>query len=383
VAHRVTRDNRLIISILVPLAIGNIAYGMMTQLIPLAMNAQGASKFLIGQNVMAGQAGVLLVGLSLAWLRQHFKSHLLVLGCMLAAVIGFSLFSFTSAVYTWFLIRFVIGITGSTTYTTGESWLQANISDGARGQVMGIYMTAQSLTFALGPLFIPWTGVSGVLPWAFCFVPIAIATFLMSRVKVAEVATGQIAAGLWPTLRQGAFVFTAVGVVTLFDGLMLTFFALFAKTHGYTDGAASTLLSFGIACCMVMFFPIGWLADRWSQRGTLALCYIVAIISSLLLLVTMDSWLVWPVIVVLRGASFGGYLTAYTLMGRQFKGTSMVAAASLNSLMWGVTGIVGPPLAGLFFDHYSVSLLPWLLAACFVPVPLAMILQRRHLAQPS
>ena len=372
-----TRNNNLIFSIIAALAIGNIAYGMMTQLIPLAMNAEGDNKFLIGQNVMAGQAGVLLSGACLAWLRQHFKSHTLVMGCLAMAFIGFSLFPFTSAVYSWFLIRFLIGITGATIYTTGESWLQANTGDSARGRVMGAYLTCQAFTFALGPFFIPWTGVSGWQPWAFCFVPVVIALLLMRRVKVEEVATGQVAARLLPTLHNGAFVFLAIGVVTFFDAFMLTFFDLFAKAHGYSDGAASTLLSFGIAVCMVMFFPIGWLADHWSRRGTLALCYAVALISALLLTATIGTWMVWPVIVVLRGTAFGGYLTAYALLGEKFKGTSMVAAASINSLLWGVSGIVGPPFAGFVFDRFGIGLLPWFLAACFVPALAALALRPR------
>ncbi|MDE2384864.1 MAG: MFS transporter [Alphaproteobacteria bacterium] len=378
-----TRNNALIFNILAALAIGNIAYGMLTQLIPLAMNEEGDSKFLIGQNVMAGQAGVLLSGLTLAWLRQHFKSHLLVMGCLVLAFVGFSLFPFTTPVYSWFLIRFLIGITGATIYTTGESWLQANTDDHARGRVMGIYMTCQSFAFAFGPFFIPWTGVAGWQPWAFCFVPVAIALVLMQRVKVEEVATGQAPAGLWQTLRSGAFVFLAVGVVTFFDSFMLTFFDLFAKGNGYSDGAASTLLSFGIASCMVMFFPIGWLADHWSRRGTLAVCYGVALACALLLGLAIGTWAVWPLILVLRGTAFGGYLVAYALLGEKFKGTAMVAAASINSLLWGMAGIIGPPFAGFVFDRFGIWLLPWFLAACFVPVLAVMAIARARMPQAS
>jgi len=365
----VTRNNRLIFLIIAAMGVGNIAFGMMTQLVPLAMNAEGDSKFLIGGNVMAGQVGVMLAGFSLVRLRQHFKSHSLVMASVVLALIAYLGFATTSPLYSWFLFRFLVGIAGAAIYTTGESWLQANSDNQSRGRVMGIYMTSQTVSFALGPFFIiPVTGVTGWLPWSVCFLPVLVALLLESRVKIVEVATGQKAAPLWSTLTGAKFIFTCVIAVTFFEAFMLTFFSLFAKEHGYTDGSASQLLSFGIAMPMVLFFPIGWLADHWSRRGTLLACALISLISALLLGWVIDDQLVWLVIVILRGCAFGVYLVAYALLGERYKGTDMVAAASINSLLWGISGVIGPPVAGWAFDRFGIWLLPWFMAACFLPV---------------
>ena len=364
-----TRNNRLIFLIIAAMGVGNIAFGMMTQLVPLAMNAEGDSKFLIGGNVMAGQVGVMLAGFSLVRLRQHIKSHSLVMASVVLALIAYLGFATTSPLYSWFLFRFLVGIAGAAIYTTGESWLQANSDNQSRGRVMGIYMTSQTVSFALGPFFIiPVTGVTGWLPWSVCFLPVLVALLLESRVKIVEVATGQKAAPLWSTLTGAKFIFTCVIAVTFFEAFMLTFFSLFAKEHGYTDGSASQLLSFGIAMPMLLFFPIGWLADHWSRRGTLLACALISLISALLLGWVIDDRLVWLVIVILRGCAFGVYLVAYALLGERYKGTDMVAAASINSLLWGISGVIGPPVAGWAFDRFGIWLLPWFMAACFLPV---------------
>jgi MFS family permease len=381
VARGVTHNNKLIYLIIAAMGAGNIAFGLMTQLVPLAMNAEGDTKFLIGGNVMAGQAGVMLAGFYLARLRQHFKSHSLVMGCMALALFVYAGFALTSPLYYWFFYRFLMGIAGAVIYTTGESWLQANSDDRSRGRVMGVYMTSQTISFALGPFFvIPLTGATGWLPWSFCIVPVLLSLLLESSVNVEEVATGQKAARLWPTLTGAKFIFTCVGMVTFFEAFMLTFFSLFAKEHGYTDGSASQLLSFGIAMPMLLFFPIGWLADHWSRRGMLLVCALISFICALLIGWVIDSWAVWLVIVVLRGCAFGVYLVGYALLGERYKGTDMVAAASVNSLLWGVSGVIGPPLAGLAFDRFGLGLLPYFLAACFIPVLLGLGISRKPVA---
>ena len=364
-----TRNNKLIFLIIAAMGVGNIAFGMMTQLVPLAMNAEGDSKFLIGGNVMAGQAGVMLAGFGLVRLRQYYNSHSLVMASVVLALVAYVGFATTSPLYLWFLFRFLVGIAGAVIYTTGESWLQANSDNHSRGRVMGIYMTSQTISFALGPFFIiPFTGVTGWLPWSVCFLPVLVSLLLESRVKIEEVATGQKPAALWPILTGAKFIFTCVGVVTLFEAFMLTFFSLFAKEHGYTDGSASQLLSFGIAMPMVLFFPIGWLADHWSRRGTLLCCALISLVCALLMGWVIDGWAVWLVIVIMRGCAFGVYLVGYALLGERYKGTDMVAAASVNSLLWGMSGVIGPPLAGLAFDKFGLGLLPYFMAACFIPV---------------
>ncbi len=376
-----TRNNRLVYLIIAAMGVGNIAFGMMTQLVPLAMNAEGDSKFLIGGNVMAGQAGVMLAGFSLVRLREHFRSHSIVMASVVLALVAYLGFAVTSPLYSWFAFRFLVGIAGAVIYTTGESWLQAISDNKSRGRVMGIYMTSQTISFAIGPFFIiPLTGVTGWLPWSVCFLPVLIALVLESRVKIEEVATGQKPAALLPTLTGAKFIFTCVGMVTFFEAFMLTFFSLYAKEHGYTDGSASQLLSFGIAMPMVLFFPIGWLADHWSRRGMLLICALVSAVSALMLGWIIDSWAVWLVIVILRGCAFGVYLVGYALLGERYKGTDMVAAASVNSLLWGVSGVIGPPLAGLAFDRFGLGLLPYFLAACFIPVILGLALSRKPTA---
>ena len=374
-AYRLSKTTALIIGIIAALGAANIAMGMMVQVIPLVLDAGGATKFVIGNNVMAGQAGSLLAGLSLVWLRQHVKGHFLVMCALVLVFLSLVGFAFTTPFYAWFALRFLIGLTQSVIFTTGESWLQAIAPDKMRGRVMGSYMTSQTLTFALGPSLIKYIGFQGSVPWLIGVAASALALCLMAFIKIPETAHGERPAHMMAVAREAWFAFLCVGMVTVFEAFSLTFFALYAVQNGFSAGTATQLLSFGIAACILFFIPLGYLGDHWSRRGMIGLCAVVAMVACALQGFAISTIWIWPLIVLLRATAFGIYLGGFALLGDKFKGTEMVAASSINSILWGFSGVVGPPLAGLALDRFGLGLLPWFMAACFIPVVFVLALR--------
>jgi len=89
----------------------------------------------------------------------------------------------------------------------------------------------------------------------------------------------------------------------------------------------------------------------------------------------------WPLVVLIRAGAFGTYLGGFGLLGNTFRGTELVAASGLVSMLWGVGGILGPPLVGLVFDAHGIDWLPWFMAGCYVPVLLVLAAAARR--QPS
>ena len=368
----------LIGAVILALGLCNIAFGMMAQVVPLAMDAEHDSKFLIGANVMAGQLGVLLCGFSLTRLRKRFHSHSLVMAAIVVALVSFVGFASTNPLWHWFGVRFVAGISMSALFTTGESWLQTSAGDKARGRVMGAYMSSQTLTFAIGPFLIPFTGVSGAAPWLVSCGAIVMGLAVMSRVRTDDATKALPPSGMWKTLNLGKFLFLCIAMAALFESLGLSFFTLYAISKGEALAQATQILSFGIAAGILFFFPIGHLGDHWSRHGTIALCAGVAIVGCLLQAPAIGTIWVWPLIAVLRGGAFGVYLGGFGLLGDQFKGTELVAASSLVSIMWGIAGVAGPPLAGKVFDLYGIGLLPIFMGACYLPVLAALAWQHRR-----
>ena len=166
-AYRLIANTRLLLGIIALIGACNVAIGTLAVVVPLVMDAEGDSKFLIGNSTMVGQVGVLIAGSSVLWLRAHVRSRVLMMVALLALVLCFVGFAFSAPLYAWFGLRFISGAAIATIFTTSETWLQMNTPDALRGRVMGTYMTSQTLTFALGPFLIRYIGFQGPLPWLF------------------------------------------------------------------------------------------------------------------------------------------------------------------------------------------------------------------------
>jgi MFS family permease len=92
----------------------------------------------------------------------------------------------------------------------------------------------------------------------------------------------------------------------------------------------------------------------------------LTVLLSLSLLVVITHWLVWPVMVLLTASAFGVYVVALTTLGDRFTGPDLIAGAAAIAAMWGVGGLVGPPVAGFAIDLFGISAMPVTLALFYV-----------------
>ncbi len=323
----------------------------------------------------------MLMGFFLPMLSRRFSTHRLVLAALTVIILAMVGFAVTEPKWAWFAIRFVVGLSMSVLFTTSETWIQAAVDDRSRARIMGIYISVMTLSFGVGPLLIPLTGFLGPWPWLAGMVPLLIGLGFMARLTVEQVSHAEAPAGFFTTTMKVPLIFICVGATTIFESIMLSFFTLYAIANGRSLDEAALLLSFGIAAGLIFFYPIGWLADHWSRRGTIWLCVGVAIVGSLLQASLISTLAIWLLVPVLRAGAFGTYLNGFAMLGDRFKGVELMTAAAVVSILWGVGGVVGPPLAGLAIDHIGIWILPYAMAACYVPVVVAMLATRTGLAR--
>jgi MFS family permease len=374
------KSNATIIAAITALACCNIAFGLLVQLVPLSLDAHGLPASTIGLNTAMGQAGVFATGFSLPFLYSRVRGKVIATGAILLLSAAFVGFAFLPPVWPWHGARFATGLAVAALFTTSETWIQTEAGAARRGRIMGLYMTVLTLTFGAGPFLIAWLGIEGLKPWFAAIACFALGLVVMFSIRVSEAAVGEKPASFMAVLAQAPMIFLCVGITTLFESIMLSFISIFALRHGYSQAGAAQLIGVGIAGCVVLFYPIGQLSDRWSRQGTVLLCAIVATLGSFALLPAIGSILVWPLIILQRAGAFGVYGVGLTSVGDSFKGAELVSASSLVAILWGLGGIVGPPVAGQIIDLYGVDTLPVMLGLCYAIILAGLFHTGGHVA---
>lgn len=360
-----TRTGNLIAAIATVSAC-DIAMGLTLQLLPLLMEKQGIPAWVIGLNAAMGPIGILLAGPFLPGLLGNVGTKRAVY-VVVAAMIVILLVLKVSPFWAWFPLRFLFGIAAGALFTISEAWVLTFAGDQNRGRIMGLYTSVLAITFSVGPLILPWTGIDGWLPWTIGIVCIAISIMPLTFVSVEGDTFKQTeGGGFFNFVRKAPLLLFAVCAVTLFDNVFIAFFTIFGLRHGLELDVASRILGFGIIGNVVMFYPIGWLADHWSRRGVVIVSACLTVVLALSLIVFINHWLIWSVVVLLSASAFGVYVVALATMGDSFKGPDVIAGSAAFAAMWGVGGLLGPPIAGAAIDMFGINAMPVTLASFYV-----------------
>ncbi len=356
-----------IIAALAAVGACDIAFGLTLQLMPLLMEREGWPAWAIGLNVAMGPIGILMAGPFLPKLLGNVGTRRAAFALVGILVLSLAAIA-VSPIWMWFPLRFVFGLATSALFTVSEAWMLSFATNENRGRVMGLYTSALAVTFAVGPLILPWTGLDGFLPWGIGIVCILVSVLPLGFVKVEDDAFRQKegGGGFFGFVRKAPMLLFAVGAATLFDNVLISFFTIYGIRNGLDLDVASRVLGFGIIGNVVMFYPIGWLADHWSRKGVMFLTAGLTVLLSLSLLIVITHWLVWPVMMLLTASAFGVYVVALATLGDRFKGPDLIAGAAGIAAMWGVGGLVGPPIAGVAIDLLGIDAMPVTLAVFYV-----------------
>ncbi|NNJ73959.1 MAG: MFS transporter [Anderseniella sp.] len=171
--------------------------------------------------------------------------------------------------------------------------------------------------------------------------------------------------------------------MTLFDSVMLSFFPIYAVRISLDLSSAAWLLGAAVAGAALFQLPIGWLADRWSRRGVIWIATLGTCSLALAMPVVIKTWLAWPLAVALGSCAYALYSLALVAMGDRFKGPMLVAGSAAVAAMWGIGGIIGPPVTGWVFKVAGHETLPHVLAAPYILFAFCLIVSGGHLVRQS
>jgi MFS family permease len=367
------------------IAIFGFALGLMFPLLSLILAERGYSDDLIGLNAAMSPIGILTSSVMIPPLARRFGVKPVILGAAFTTALIVLAYKILWSIEWWFVLRFLQGVSVSTLFVLSESWVVRFAEDGHRGKIVAIYASVLSASFACGPLLISLIGVEGWRPFL-----IGAAVLVIAMVPLASVREPRIVRqpddhrpSLLSFIPKAPILLAAVGIFAVFDAATLSLLSVYGVRMGLDIETASLALTALVAGNILLQFPIGWLADLYPKRQVMAGCTMATIIGLLVLPLSMGSWPMWPVLLVVGSTGYGLYSIALAELGDRFHGDELVAGSAAFASMWGTGALVGATAGGFAMAEFGPHGLPLSLALFLGLFLLAIIVRdyerRRHL----
>ncbi|MGF1501908.1 MAG: MFS transporter [Paracoccaceae bacterium] len=337
------------------IAVFGLSISMSIPLLNLGLERMGASGWMIGVTAMFAALGMVTLAPVLPRVLARTGLAPLLVGAGLAMTVVFALFPAVPSYEAWTLLRLVTGLLGTVLFFAAEYWIVAAATPANRGQLVGIYTMALSVSFALGPLIVRVTGTEGWLPFLVgsCVMLIGTLPLFWGRHEAPNPEPGPP-----PTIRAtlGFFVSdpTLLWGVALFGLIEFGTVALlpvWAVRSGLSeDDAVLVMASF--AAGSILFAPlIGWAGDRFDRRLLLLGVGIGAVVMPLVAMALASA--VWPLIgagLLWGGTAVGLYALPLTELGARYSGGRLSEGNAAVILAYGIGGLVSPGLLGFAMD---------------------------------
>jgi MFS family permease len=373
---------RTIVAAIATVASCDIAMGLTLQMLPLLMEKSHVPAWIMGLNAAMSPLGIMIGGPFLPRIVSRFGSKRVVYIAILVTMATLAAFKLFPSVWAWFAIRFVFGMAAGTLFTVSEAWIMSGAEQSNRGRTMGLYTSVLAISFSIGPLIIPFTGIDGWAPWLIGILCVGMSAVPLALLRISEDSfRHEEGGGFWAFVARAPLLLFAVGTLTFFDAVILSFFPIFGLRSGLPVEQVTTILGVSIIGNALLQLPIGLLADKWSRLGVIVLSAVITAVLALSMIWTIQSWLIWPVMLVLGTTAYAIYTIALTILGDNFKGPDLIAGSAAFAAMWGVGGILGPPIAGAATDAFGIIAIPITVTAIYVILLIGLGLSRGRLVQ--
>jgi MFS family permease len=357
-----------IVAVVLSVSVFALTLGLTYPLLALILEGQGVDETWIGLNAAMTSLGVIVFAPVVPRVAVHLGAWRLAIICLIATMGLFVLLGAFRTMEAWFAVRFLLGVAINGLFVVSETWINQLVTPQTRGRVMGLYSTVLSLGFAIGPFLLPVTGIEGWAPFwvGVAGAAISLVALILVRDQVPAFTREAQGTSLVGFLPLAPVLLAAVATFSFYDQAVLSFWPLYGLRYGLTETTVANALGVLIIGNVFLQFPLGWLADRTSRRGLMLFCAAAAVVGSLVLPLAITRPLIlWPLLFFWGGLAFGVYTMALIELGDRFSGALLLAGNAAFALMWGVGGIIGPPVTGGVMQLVGPNGLPLVLGVTY------------------
>jgi MFS family permease len=357
-----------------------LAQGLTYPLLSFILERQGTTPGLIGLSAAMTPLGFIVSApLIPALARRVGAARLAILGSILAAFALIAI-AWTQDVWAWMPLRFLLGFFANPLYVISETWLISITPAPRRGRIMGLYSSVVSAGFAIGPLSLGLIGTEGWPPFMIGIVAFILCGLIVLAVvpRLPDMPHEGEATSVGSFFALAPLLLFAVFAAAAFEQVVMSLFAVYGAVLGSAEARIASLIACFTAGNAVLQIVLGRAAERFGSARTMLFCVLASLAGCLLLPLIFEAWLVWPIVFVWGGVSFGIYTMALIQLGERFTGQAVIAGAAAFAFIWGSGGIVGSPATGLAMQLIGHSGLPLSLGLLSCVLVVFLLAERRR-----
>lgn len=326
-----------------------VAQGLTYPLLSFILERQGTTPGLIGLSAAMTPLGFIVSAPFIPTLARRAGAARLAILCSILTALTLIAIAWTQEVWAWMPLRFLLGFFANPLYVISETWLISITPAPRRGRIMGLYSSIVSGGFAVGPLSLGLVGTQGWPPFmigivAFLFCGLIVLAVVPRLPKMTHEGEATSVGGFFALAPLLLF---AVFAAAAFEQILLSLFAVYGAALGSTEERMASLIACFIAGNAALQILLGRVAEQFGSTRTMLFCALVSLAGCLLLPSIFNSWLIWPLVFVWGGVSFGLYTVSLIQLGERFTGQALIAGNAAFAFAWGIGGIVGSPATGL------------------------------------
>ncbi|MCP1212241.1 MFS transporter [Acetobacter okinawensis] len=351
-----------------------LVMGLGAPLFTLDLTEKGYGTGMVAANSMMHAVGALAIAPFMPRLAVRLGPQRAIFLALIGGGVTLLLFPFSPSIWPWFPLRTLLGAFCEVILVLSESWLNQITDNHARGRVMGLYSTLLSVGIAIGPALLSLTGRQGKLPFIGTAAILLLAAVLIRAPwMVSPPPAPPTQHRLRRYLLLAPIAITATLLIAMLDGAATSFLALYAMHSGWSEHAATLLLSVMLLGATAMQVPIGWVSDRTNRRTVMIVLSILACGGALLWPVALrHPALAYPLLFVWDGVFASMYSVAMAAAGNRYHDGDLVAIYALCSLAWGIGSFTGPAIsaAAMQASPHGLALFAATLCGLFTLLPL-------------
>lgn len=363
---------------MVLIAIFAVAQGLTYPLLSFILERQGVSSTLIGLNTAMTPLGLTLSAPLVPVLAIRYGSARIALVSVVALATLLALIGLFQDASIWLLLRFLLGFSINGLYVTSETWINILAPKQIRGRILGFFSACLAAGFAIGPFIIVLVGSRGWPPFLVGIAMVALSglllLFVMNRLPAFDQTEKSSVRSFLPL---APYLLLVIVIAAAFDQGTLALLPIYGLGYGWDEATMATAIGIFTIGNILFQAPIGWFADIWSRRGVMAVLCVLTVAGAVCLPWAIHHlWLLMPLLFVWGSAALGVYTIALVELGDRFTGAVLLSGNAAFAAMWGIGGMIGPPVFGGAMDSIGLNGLPLMLGMSYLVLALITLSRR-------